>query len=291
MTGSILRVRHLAVLAGQVAVFAGLLAVHPLAAQEPLLSLYDKLQVNLSLTGVFLNSDIRVDGSEGGGTEVDAEDDLGLDKLKLEPRAAVRYRPWRRHEFEAGYQFARRTGEKTLERTIEVGDSTFDLGARVKTIFDSDQAFLTYRFAIMAKERTQLGAGLGLGALFFKFGVEAQLDAGGGSAEGKVEKSITAPVGSLGVYGRFLSGDRWQFDADARVFALEIDRFDITVLELGGAARYALSQKFSLELGYSGSGITVDVLPKDGGTEESRLEAGKVKYSLQSLRFGATWVP
>jgi hypothetical protein len=125
-----------------------------------------------------------------------------------------------------------------------------------------------------------------------KFGVEALLDAGGASAEGKVEKSVTAPVGSLGVYGRFLSGDRWQFDADARVFALEIDRFDITVLELGGAARYALSRKFSLELGYSGSGITVDVLPEDGGGgDESRLEGGKIKYSLQSLRFGATWVP
>lgn len=272
------------------ATLAGLLAVSPLTAQAPKLSLYEKIEVNLSLSGVILNSDIRVDGSDGEGTEVDAEDDLGFAKTKLQPRGAVRWRPWRRHEFELGYQFARRTAEKTLERTIVVGDSTFDVGARVKSTFDSDEAFLNYRFAIMAKERTQLGAALGLGALFFDVGVDLVATAGGGSAEVSVAKDVVAPLGSLGLYGRFLSGDRWRFDVDTRALLLQIEQFDIRVADLGGAVFYGLSDKFALEFGYASSWIKVTVEPR-GAADESRLESGQIKYSLQSLRLGATWTP
>ncbi|HJS46769.1 MAG TPA: hypothetical protein VJ773_02150 [Gemmatimonadales bacterium] len=275
--------------AAWVAVLVGSVAVAPLAAQDPRHSLYDKFQVNLSLTGVILNSDIRVDGSGGNGTDIDAEDDLGLATLKLQPRAALRWRPGRRHELEVGYQFARRTSEKTLEREIQFGDSTFEVGARVGTHFDTDQAFLNYKFAFMAKERTQLGVGIGLGALFFDAGLDVVATAGGGSAELSRATEVTVPVGSLGLYGRFLSGDRWRFDLEPRALALEIDRFDIRVIELGGAVHYGLSPKLALELGYASSWIRVKVLPEEVGNTE-RFLSGEIKYSLQSIRLGLSYV-
>ena len=52
----------------------------PLAGQTPTNHLYDKLQIGASFTNVILGSTIRVDGSQGNGTDVDAEDDLGLSK-------------------------------------------------------------------------------------------------------------------------------------------------------------------------------------------------------------------
>ena len=275
--------------AAWVALLAGSVAVAPLAAQEQRVSLYDKFQVNLSLTGVILNSDIRVDGSGGNGTELDAEDDLGLATLKLQPRAAFRWRPGRRHELEVGYQFARRTGEKTLEREIQFGDSTFEVGGRMESHLDTDQAFLNYKFAFMAKDRTQLGLGIGLGALFFDAGLDLVATAGGGSAEASTGTEVTVPVGSIGLYGRFLSGDRWRFDVEPRALALEIDRFDIRVLELGGAVHYGLSSKMDLELGYASSWIKVDVLPEEVGST-GRFLSGQIKYSLQSIRLGLSYV-
>jgi hypothetical protein len=261
----------------------------PLAAQAPYLNLYDKFQVNLSLSGVILNSDIRIDGSGGNGSDVDAEDDLGLATLKMEPRGAFRWRPWRRHEFEIGYQFAQRTGEKVLEREITVADSVYEVGARVKTTFDSDLAFFNYRFAILAKERSQVGAGIGLGALFFDFGVDLLAHAGGASGEVSVLKSVTVPVGSIGAYGRFLAGDRWRFDVDPRVFFLEIDRFDINVAELGGAVHYGISRRIAVELGYASSWIKVEVAPEPVGNT-GRIVSGEIKYSLQSIRLGLSYV-
>lgn len=260
-----------------------------LSAQTARKSLYDKFEVNLSATGIILNSKIRVDGRDGTGTEIDAEDDLGLAKLKLQPRAALRWRPGRRHELELGYQFARRAGETTLQRTIDFGDSTYVLGTAVHSQLNTDQAFLTYRFAFLAKERSQVGAGLGLGALL----VDTQLDALGDNeaVDFTQEKKVTAPVGSLGLFGRFLSGDRWYFEVDARYFAVIIDRFDVQVLDLGAAARYFLSPSIGIEAGYGGSGIEVDVGPKDTSIDRETLAGGRVKYSLQNVRLGVVWVP
>ena len=51
-------------------------------------SLYHKWEVSPSFTAVVLNTDIRVDPSNGGGegTTIDAEKDLGLATVKPQPR-------------------------------------------------------------------------------------------------------------------------------------------------------------------------------------------------------------
>jgi hypothetical protein len=176
-----------------------------------------------------------------------------------------------------------------LERTIDFGDSTYDAGAQVATTFDTDHAFLNYRFAIIAKERTQAGIGLGLGALFFKIKLDALASVGSAQPEFAVEKSVVGPLGSLGLYGRFLVGDRWYFEADGRVVKISIDRFDIKVAEVGGAARYFLSPKFGLEAGLGASTVKVDLGPKTDGTKS--LVTGQLKYQLTDVRFGVVWVP
>ena len=266
-----------------------LLYVVPLAAQAPVrkVNLYDKFQFSLSLTDVILNSEFQIDGSGGSGTDVDAEDDLGMDKHKLQPRGAMRWRPGRRHEIEAGYQFARRGAEKRLERDIEVADTVFNVGVDLNTTFNTDQVFLAYRFAFMAKERTQVGLALGLGALLLDLGMEAQV-AGRPVA---VSKSVTGPLGSLGLYGRFLSGDRWYFEVEGRYVGISIDRFNIDVLEGGAAARYHLSEAIGLELGWAFSGIDVGIDQKQLETGGEGILSGNIKYSLQSIRLALVWVP
>src|SRR5262245_33180700 len=264
----------------------------PLAAQsssKQKANLYDKFQLNLSVTGVILNSDIRIDGADGTGTDIDVEDDLGMEKTKIQPRVALRWRPGRRHELEGGYQWARRDANKTLERDIEFGDSLYNVGADIHSKFNTDLAFLTYRFAFMAKERTQIGAALGLGVLFLDVGVEA-LGTGSSARSFNVEKKVKGPLGSLGLYGRFLAGDSWQFEADARALKISIDRFHPRVLEVGGAARYYFSQKFATELGYAASGIKVVVDPKTFENGSQGIVSGEIKYSLQSVRLGVVIV-
>jgi hypothetical protein len=249
--------------------------------------LYDRLQVTASITTVILNANIRVDGSNGIGTDIDAENDLGLATNKLEPRFAVRWRPWHRHEFEVGYQFARRSAEHVLDRDITFGDSTYHAGGNVGTMLNSDLGFFAYRYAIVAKPRTQVGLSVGLGALFLDAAVDAL--GGGGQVQFSESQKITGPIGSIGAYGRFLSGDRWSWEAELRYVRVAIDRFDARVGEGGGAIRYAASSHMTLEGGYGLSAIKVDIAPTTSSGSGSR--SGLIKYSLQNVRLGVVVIP
>lgn len=259
-----------------------LAATSSAAAQSPHADLYDRVQLSGAVTTVILNTNIRIDPANGTGTELDAENDLGLARSKLEPRFALRWRPWRRQEFEFGYQFARRSSSSVLDRDIIFGDSTFHAGATIGTTLNSDQAFFAYRFAVLAKARTQVGLALGLGALFVDTGVDAL--ASDGTSQYGQSVQLTGPVGSLGVYGRFLSGDRWSWEAEARYVGVSIDRFKAQVGEGGAAVRYAAWSRLMLEGGYGASVIRVDIASTTGSGLGSR--SGRIKYSLQSVRLG-----
>jgi hypothetical protein len=268
-------------------VVVALLVAASLTAQGTQPNLYDRLQVGASVTTVILNTNIRVDGSSGNGTDVDAEDDLGLQKSRFEPRFALRWRPGRRHEFEVGYQFARRSAERVLDRDITFGDSTYPANADVATKFNSDQGFFAYRFAFLAKPRTQVGLVIGGGALF----LNAALDAvgSGGQVQYSQSQKVTGPIGSLGLYGRFLSGTRWSWEAEARYVRVSIDRFTAQVAEGGGAVRYTAWSHVTFEGGYGVSAIQVDIDPTSSSGSGSR--SGRIKYSLQNIRLGVVLIP
>lgn len=266
-----------------------LLVAAPLGAQNPRANLYDRMQIGASVTAIIFNANIRVDGANGMGTDVDAEDDLGLAKDEIEPRVALRWRPWRRHEFEVGYQLARRSSARVLDRDITFGDSTYHAGADIGTKLNTDQAFFVYRFAFLAKPRTQVGLAIGAGALF----LEGALDAlgGGGQVQFSQSESITGPLGSVGFYGRFLSGDRWSWEAEARYVQVSIDRFDARVGEGGAAVRYAAWSHVTFEGGYGLSAVKVDIAPTTSSGGGSGSRSGRIKYSMQNVRLGVVVVP
>jgi hypothetical protein len=259
-----------------------------LAGQTVRNHLYDKFQIGAYVSDVIIGSTVRVDGSHGVGTDVDAEDNLGLDSHMLEPRFDFRWRPGRRHELEVGYQFARRTGDKTLTGDLDYGDTSFVAGLTVRSRFDTDYAFFNYRFAFMAREKTQIGVGLGLGALLFNTGIDALAEGGGmiDSVSYGRASNLIGPTASVGIYGRFLAGKAWYLEGDLRGVKLAIDRYDASVFEGGVGARYFVSSRVGIDGGYGISSITVDIAPKANG---ERSGSGRIEYSLQHIRLGLVY--
>ncbi|HEV2671857.1 MAG TPA: hypothetical protein VGU74_12235 [Gemmatimonadales bacterium] len=256
--------------------------------------LYDRYQFTVSGTQVWLGSNVRVDRSDGTpGTEFTPED-VGAATHSWEPRLAVRWRPGggRRHELELGYLFVRSSGSRALADTIRFADTSFAKGLRVNSALKSDQASLTYRYAFHAAERSQIGLAVGLGALFVNLDLDAVAGATSGGADTaivpfSVSRGTTGPLGSLGFYGRWLVGDRWSVESDARGLYAKVDRIGATVFEAGAAGRYFVSRRAGFELGY---GLTWIKLTLDRRSSGKGL-AGLLKYSLQNARLAVVLTP
>ena len=241
--------------------------------------MYDRYQFGLAGSELWFGDNVRVDSDNGSiGTDLDIAEDLGFTSNRFQPRLNFRWRPGHRHELEVGYQFARRSADKTLDRTITVGDTTFAAGLQIHSVFNTDNAVLTYRYAIMAHERTQLGAGLGLGAFFFKVGVDGIASASSenqsASTEYSVSESFAAPTLSLGLYGRFRLGDRWYLAPDLRYLQFTIERFTPRILEGGLIGQYYVSEKFGLEAGLGF--VASDSTSVPGPTGRSSTSASRV---------------
>ena len=123
-----------------------------------------------------------------------------------------------------------------LTDTLVFRDTTYAAGLRVNSTFGTSQAFLTYRYAFMAKERTQIGAALGIGLIFLRADIAATAGATAGGpdtaiAEFSRKGDINGPTGSLGGYGRFQLGDRWYLESDLRALVLKIDNIKVGVVE------------------------------------------------------------
>ena len=272
-----------------------LLVMHALVpgvlhAQSEPNHLYDKFQVSASLAEVLVGPKVKADGDASDGTDVNFVDRLGIDRDGLEPRFAVRWRPGRRHEIEAGYLFVNRSGERRLTQDITVKDTTFTAGLNLNSIFDADNAFLAYRYAFKAKEKTQIGAQLGLGAIFFKFGIDARAGVASGndtlSASYGVTQDFIGPTAALGLYGRFRLGDRWYLEAKAGSIGASVENITATIFEGGVAGRYFVSEKIGFEVGYGVTSFKVTMDREGSGGIFDPSIKGSVKYSSQDIRLG-----
>ena len=260
----------------------------PLTGQTARNHLYDKFQIGAFFTDVIFGAKERVDGIHGFGDEINLSKDLGIPGYALKPRFDLRWRPGRRHELELGYQFADVSGDKTLTRSFDFADTSFTAGLRVQTRYKSDNAFLTYRFAFMAREKTQVGIGVGVGIYLFDTEIDALTGVAGGGKPDSVSYSSSrnqpGPTASLGLYGRFALGKAWYLDADLRAMGVTIDSYGVSIVEGGAAARYFVSSKVGIEAGYALSAVNIDVAPRSSGRG-----GGKIQYSMQSLRLGLVY--
>ena len=261
------------------------------AAQLPTNHLYDRWQLSGSGTLLVLGATLRVDG-ENRGTEVSVEDDLGLSRTTLQPRVGLRWRPGKRHEIEAAYQWASRSTRNVLTDTIVFRDQEFASGLRVETSLGTSQASLIYRFAFTAKEKTQLGMALGLGAILMRSELDAVADTTTGGPDTAIVEfsrggNFNGPTGSLGLYGRFQLGDRWYLESDLRAIYFKISNFRAGVLEAGVAGRYFISERIGAELGF-GFGLYSVRLDREGtGDGFAGIDLiGRFRYTVSGLRGG-----
>jgi hypothetical protein len=254
--------------------------------------LYDKLQISADFTTVLNNSNARVDGTNGDrGTEIDFKEILGISGNSIQPALGLRWKPGRRTEFDLGYQFINQSGTRTLADTIYVGDDTLAGGLRADTKIGSSNATFQFKYAFFTSPRHTIGLAVGLGGIFFKLDLDAELAGCVGatcdSTAVSVSRKLAGPTASLGAFGNWRLGDRWYIGGDVRGIGANIDRFNVSVFEANAGARYFLSNKGGLGAGFYYTDVSVDVAAKSDSPLDEFI--GKLSYNYSSFRLGAVY--
>jgi hypothetical protein len=196
-------------------------------------------RLRLDMGGFFqkFTTTIRVDSATHGvGSEVNLEDDLGLDSNQANFRLDGYWRFGRHGRVDFAYTGWNRTASHTLDRDFTAGDTVYHAGATLDSKLRVSLIEVYYGYSFWNTPKFELGAQIGVSALINKveFDGTGTISGGGGSASGSFttqSRSLTAPVPAIGIQGRYTLMPKLLVSARVRGMGATIDNVKGSVLE------------------------------------------------------------
>jgi hypothetical protein len=219
---------------------------------------------SFQIGGFITSSDteMRVDSTGGGaGAVVNVEDALGVKGEKNTYRIDTFYRfgETRRHQVDLHYFDSRRSGDRVVDDTIQIGDATFPVGAQVSTQFDLKFINLDYSYAFFQDDRVRLAVAGGVHSTGVHYKVSSP---GLGLFE---DQSYTAPLPVAGLRGEVAVTERWRLKAALDLFYLKYDRYTGTLADSTLAVEYLPFKHMGVGLGLNSLRMRVEAEGEDGG--------------------------
>jgi hypothetical protein len=200
-----------------------------------------------------VNTDLRYDSSTGTlGTDLTAEDDLGLDDQLNKGSLEMTLRLLERHRIRAEFFQLRRAGDVTMTRAVEFGDDTYTVNDRVVTENDIRFLGLTYTYSFLRAERFEFSAGGGL-HLF-------QVDGRASVPVRRLQQDFDAagPFPTLAVDGTYRITPRFSLNARAQYFGIGIDEVDGALGIYHADLQFRAWRNLAIGVGYTKTALRVD---------------------------------
>ena len=214
-------------------------------------------------------STARVDSDQGSGTTIDLEDDTGLPKDRNELRVDGYWRFSRKHRLEFGTFFFRRDATRILDREIDFGDTTYEIGGELRTQLDTTWLKLAYKYSFVRNARVDAGFSAGLSTYAESLELSGQGSVSGGPGGQFVSETedVVAPIPVIGLHAEVLLGADVYFKGSADYFGISVSDVEGSLLDLRGDVLWYTFQHFGFGAGYGfvrrefkdTSGTTVDV--------------------------------
>jgi hypothetical protein len=200
------------------------------------------------IVGAFITdrqSNTRLDRDNGAdGTDIDMEDDLGLESSTNVARIGGYVWLGRRHRLDGAYFDLSRSASIPIQETIDFGDQTFQINTTLNTEADLTIIKADYTFAVLAKDRGYLGVTAGLYVADTGFAL-SQPALGRAESEG-----VTAPLPLFGLRGDYAINDRITLTGAAQVFAYSTDEIDGHLTDFYVGADYGFGKRMAVGLAY-----------------------------------------
>ena len=207
----------------------------------------------------------------GVGANIDFENALGMESAKSVPFGFARWRVTDRWRVEGEYFKLDRTGSRAIDRTINWGDQTFPINARVDSTFNFSDLRISGGYSFFKTKDKELGVGLGLHVASY----DATLASNG---IGSQTEKVTAPLPVLSVYGQFALTDHWAVAGRMDRFALKYDKFNGNLSGIGLDLMYQPFKHVGFGLGTRALTIKMDATENDRTAQFRQSYQGPVVY-------------
>jgi hypothetical protein len=206
----------------------------------------DHFALRVSYYAPTVDTFLRLDRSTGQpGSELQVEDDLGMEDKPNQARAEMTFRLRERNRLRVDYFKLTRYGDKVLNRTIAFGDQTFLVNERAQTMIDWRQLTLTYTRSVLYFDRFELGAGLGISLLETKAKGEVV------ARNVREQEDAVAPFPTFALDATWRISKRWSMNVRGQTFTANLDEFDGSLSDYHGDIQYRWRKNFAFGLGYT----------------------------------------
>ena len=212
--------------------------------------------------GAFISrpaTEARVDNDSGQGTDLNLEDDLGLQSSMTIARLDGHWWLSRRNRLDFSVFNFSRDGTRTIDETIDFGDRTFAINTVVNSTQDLDIVKAAYTFAPVIKDRGFVGVTAGL------YVAQTELSLSQATLGTAQTEDLTAPLPVIGVRGQYAITDRIKLRGSLEVFGIETGDVSGHLNDFNIAADYGFGKRFAVGLAYNDVGMDIDASNGDSG--------------------------
>lgn len=184
------------------------------------------------------------------GSNINLQDDLGMDSQTNSFRAGGHYRFKPNHKFEFSYYALNTNSEREISESYNVGDVTFSAGLDLQAELDMDIVKTTYAYSFYHNEDLELAVSLGAHMLKTSTDFSASADLNNSSLPlTKSSINFLAPLPVVGFRLAYEIDDSFQAIGSIDYFGLNIDSFSGYFSDIQIAGEYALAENLGLGLG------------------------------------------
>ena len=229
-----------------------------------------------------LDTKLRIDSRRFDlGTTIDLENLLGLRGAAQSFSGQLTWRPHRRHQLAVGYFAINRSNTKSLTRDIDIGDTTWTIGADVTSRFKTSYATFSYRWSPLLTSRVSAGISLHIPVLYFTNSLTAttanlQLTA-------RRKSDATVPIPLPGLHATVRLARPLYVDAQVQYLKVSVADIDADILSLYGTVHYYPLRALGVAVGVHGDYSTI-------GSQTKRF-TGKLRYDVTGGMVLLTWIP
>jgi hypothetical protein len=224
----------------------------------------DQATFILDLGGIVnrFDSHVRLNGQTTQGSDINLENN-DLDRNLSTFIAAGTWRFLPNHRLDALYYGGKRSGSRTYQGDIDIGDQDFPVGATVGLESKTEIFDVNYRWSFMHTPELEVAAVFGLYGGTFKYDFNAVGSVNGNQRTYSKSVSTTVPVPVIGLSVDWYLDRRWTVSAEAAGMKADIGDINGHAYVLSLATDYMIWRNLGVGARYGYTDISADVTKSD----------------------------